>query len=84
MPSVGSKWFPDTPEGHREAQAYSLSNPDAGPMREGTGAHVYQSVLDRESERVGGFDKQASAPAFQPGTIDGFFDELEKISKRVK
>ncbi len=84
MPGVGDKWFPDTPDGHREARAFGRANPDL-PQREGTGAHVYHYVIEQENRHLDDpeFNKMASTPAFPPGTMKGFLDELHKIAVRV-
>lgn len=84
MPGVGDKWFPDTPDGHREAKAYGRANPGL-PQREGTGAHVLQYIIGQEERHLedSEFDKMASVSPFPPGTMEGFLDELHKIAARV-
>ena len=84
MPGVGSKWFPDTPDGHREAKAYGRANPSL-VQREGTGAHVLHFIREQEERSLEDpeFDKTAAANPFPPGTFEGFLDELHKIAARV-
>ena len=88
MPGVGDKWFPDTPSGNREARAYSRSNPDA-VQREGSGAHLYQYIVEQEDRHLTDpeFNKMASAPPFPPfppGMMGAFFEELEKIAATIE
>ncbi len=61
MPTVGDRFFPESPEGIKEARELAASTGEI--LREGAGAATYKMVLDAEAERVGGFDKEASVVA---------------------
>ena len=81
MPSVGDRWFPDSPDGHMEAKNYAMESGDV--MREGAGAHVHLSIMQREQKATedSGFDKMFGGISKTAGV--GMSADIDEIGGQV-